>query len=192
MLYALCTTCILCFLRFRGGWHVLINIALCNCAIVHIAIFLFRFCTFCEHFFFIVHREYISSLNGVNCVHISRAWESMIFWQMDIRCPTAKMSKILQWQKCWGRCACFSTFGAIELRRYPTNVGDEDDEEEDIAFVDVVPWGRPRYERHACVITSKCNTAAAPCGVFENSKIHISSLNCKISLHLSSMCDSKP
>ena len=51
VLYALCTTCILCFLRFRGGWHVLINIALCNCAIVHMAIFLFRFCTFCEHFF---------------------------------------------------------------------------------------------------------------------------------------------
>ena len=58
VLYALCTTCILCFLRFRGGWHVLINIALCNCALVHMAIFLFRFCTFCEHFFLL----YIGSI----------------------------------------------------------------------------------------------------------------------------------
>ena len=117
MCFMLCAQHVFCVFYVLGEagmfWSIL------HCAIVHLCIWQFSYSDF-AHFastFFIVHWEYISSLHGVNCVHISRAWESMIFWQVNIRCPTTKMSKILQWQKCWGRCTCFSTFGAIELRK---------------------------------------------------------------------------
>ena len=121
----------------------MINIALCNCAIVHMAIFLFRFCTFCEHFFYCSLGVYIIFERRKLRAHL-KSLGKHDFLTNEHPMPHHQNVKNITMAKMLGKVynvhyTCFSTFGAIELRRYPTNVGDEDDEEGDIAFVDVVP-----------------------------------------------------